>query len=289
MTPKQKPVTYPDFIVLLARQRSGTNPVRSVLGSHPDIFCFNEVFKFADKDSEHLLLREPNFFTFLEKHTAGDLRNAWPDRHERIFVDFLEYLRCFTDKRYVVIDVKYNMTHFLTKQWTPMMSPYLFDLIVDYGLKVFNLTRRNYLRHFLSGHKAWQSGEYTVSAQDSNYEDRPTSLAVGWVLEQLDACYAEDRLIKKRFESYPHFRSYEYANVFPGGDEPISDGFLRWFSRWLGISNEFDIVPEYKKQSFLPLAETVENFDEIAQALSGTRFAYCLEDEPAYKAADGGS
>jgi hypothetical protein len=35
---------YSNFIILLARQRSGTNALRSILESHPAISCLPEVF-----------------------------------------------------------------------------------------------------------------------------------------------------------------------------------------------------------------------------------------------------
>ena len=109
------PADYSDFIVVLSRQRSGTNPLRSVLESHPEIFCFNEVFNLPDRDADEPLLRESNFFTFLERYATDDVRRTMPDNHERLFLDYLEYLRCLSQKRYAVIDVKYNTTHFLAR------------------------------------------------------------------------------------------------------------------------------------------------------------------------------
>ena len=45
-------MAHPEFTVLLARQRSGTNALRSVLSTHPDICCFDEVFKLSDRHSD---------------------------------------------------------------------------------------------------------------------------------------------------------------------------------------------------------------------------------------------
>ncbi len=66
------------------------------------------------------------------------------DDREGLFFDFLEYLRCFTDKRFIVVDVKYNSSHHLDGAWWFITEePVLFGLIKRYGLWVLNLTRRS--------------------------------------------------------------------------------------------------------------------------------------------------
>jgi len=277
-------VTYGDFIILLARQRSGTNPVRSILESHPDVFCFNEVFNFGDKGSDDPLLRDSNFFNFLETYARGDLNRITPDKHERVFLDFVEYLRCFSSKQYIVVDVKYNTTHFLTEQWARNMTrPYLLDLIVRHGLKVLNLTRKNYLRYVLSSEKAWHSGPYTVTTPNDGYTDHRRWLDLDFLFGELETCYDEDAVISKRFASYAEYRAFDYAELFTGEDEAIAPWFLAEIADWLDVSNTFDPVSEFRKQSYLTLPETIENFDDVAAALADSKFEYCLEDELLYR------
>jgi predicted O-methyltransferase YrrM len=274
---------YSNFIILLSRQRSGTNALRSILESHPDIFCFNEVFNLPDKDSENALLRESNYFNFLQRYARGDVSRVFPDQHGKLFLDFLEYLRCFSSKRYIVVDVKYNTTHFLTKPWNTMTTPYLFDLFIDYQLRVFNLTRNNYLRYVLSVSKALKSNRYTVNTSDPDYADTRIWIDIPRLLKELDKCYAEDQLIAKHFSSYEQYLSYEYTDVFPMDTTGEAGTFLQCFSEWLGVSNSFTEQNEFRKQSSLPLEATIENFEEVAKALRGTKFEYCLEDEQMYR------
>ena len=66
-------MAHPEFTVLLARQRSGTNALRSVLDTHPDICCFDEVFKIEWRFSDDPMKRASNYFTFLEEYCAGDI------------------------------------------------------------------------------------------------------------------------------------------------------------------------------------------------------------------------
>jgi hypothetical protein len=135
-----------EFTVLLARQRSGTNALRSVLDTHPDIFCFNEVFKLSDRHSEHPFIKTANYFTFLERYCAGDVSRSFPDRSAEAFTDYLAYLRGLVTKKLLVLDVKYNSTHIVTDSWREIGEPTLFPLLKAQQIRVLHLTRRNLLR-----------------------------------------------------------------------------------------------------------------------------------------------
>ena len=278
-------MTKSDTIFLLARQRSGTNSLRSVLETHPDIHCHNEVFNLADLDStDDPQLREINFFNFQAKYAQGDPRRLLPSNHEKLFLDFMEYLRCFTSKRYVMIDVKYNTTHFLTEPNKWEAAPYLFYLIRLHGFRVINLTRRNYLRYAISTVKAEQTGVWTVPVTGGRADDRPVTLDLESLLRHLDACDVESRMVDDYFAGYFAYRSWEYEDAFSPETGGVSAEFLRAIAEELGISDSFEMRTRYGKQSHLPLEETIENYDEVAAALRGTRFEYCLEDERAYRA-----
>jgi hypothetical protein len=275
---------YSNFIILLARQRSGTNALRSVFETHPDVFCLNEVFSLANKDSEDPFLRQTNFFNFLTKRVNWDVRAFFPDHHEELFLDFLEYLRCFSPKRYIVIDVKYNSVHILLKPFLESMSwPYLFELIMKHHLRVLNLRRRHYLRYILSVQKAFDSRRYSLTPDDSNYSDPVICLDPTYVLLEIEKCYHEDQFIEKRFASYDARLLADYAELFPDTSGRVSDTFLQRFSEWLGIPRSFENRAGFKKQSYLPLAQTLETFDKVADALRGTMFEYCIDDEAAYR------
>jgi hypothetical protein len=282
-------MTYSNFIILLARQRSGTNAVRSVLGSHPDICGLNEVFNLGHKDSKVGLLRETNYFNFLAKYAQGDVDRILPDKHEKLFLDFLEHLRGFSSKRYMLVDVKYNTTHFLTEPHKRTSAPYLLFLIKKHGLLVLNFTRRNYLRYIVSQLKAMQSGIWTVSTSETAYVDHKIQIDLDYLLSHLDYCQAESQLIEKSFCRYPGLLSHDYEDVFPAPTGAVAGDFLESVSKRLGIENSFKQNTRYKKQSCLSLEETIENFEEVAKALRGTRFEYCLQDEKMYLKSSAGT
>jgi hypothetical protein len=277
-------VTYDDVIVLLARQRSGTNAIRSVLKQDPELECMPEVFSVYGTESRDAAKRAMNYFTFLQRYAAGDPRRTFPDHHEELFLAYLDYLRGFAEKRYVLVDVKSTATQFFTAPWSRNITvPLLLDLIVKYELRVLNITRRNYLRYFVSNAKALDDGRFHVwETRQNGHSDTLITIEIPWLLRHLEDCEETDRIIADHFASYPNFRSHEYADIFePEGK--LTKAFLTDIKDWLQIGGLFREEPATKKSSYLPLPATIANYEEVAAALRGTKFEYCLEDEPAYR------
>ncbi len=294
-TTRTRGVDFSDFVVLLARQRSGTNPLRWLLTAHKDITCFSEIFSVLDRDSddrdfEDRSYRDVNFLNFAAAKEPNWAQPGVAD-HRELFLDFLEYLRCFSDKRYAVLDIKYNTTHLLAEAWAHNLgSPLLFDLIVEKNMKVINVTRKNHLRFLLSNQKALQSGDWHVwGARAAAYHDRPVRLDCSGLLDELQIRADEDAVISRRFEGYPRYLALEYTDLF-GGDGKLSPAFRRSLTDFLGIPDEWEPNQAdgshsqiFRRQSSLPLADAIENYEEVAATLSGTEFEWFLSDEPGYR------
>jgi len=294
-----------DFIVLLARQRSGTNPLRSVLETHPKIACTEEVLN-VEPTPDYELEVETNYFRFLDKRLEGDLLRFLSLEHqEALFLDYLEYLRAFYDKQYLVVDVKYNSVHHLEGAWRFLTEePALFRFIKTHGLRVINLTRRNFLRYYVSelkaqasriwdvfdeevvGDKPWFMRQFVETGRArARYEDRNIEIEPRAMLEALDLCRRENDVVSAAFADYSGYVTFDYQELFPRLGDPPSDAILTRITRWLGVDDDFgERKPQYKKQSDLPLPETIANWDEVAATLQGTDFEYCLADEAMYKA-----
>jgi|GEM_PF-6359413 len=275
-------MAHSEFTVLLARQRTGTNAVRSVLGTHADICCFDEVFKLEDRTSDDPVIRASNYFTFLEHYCAGDVTRAFPDRHEHVLTDYLAYLRGLTGKRLIVLDVKYNSTHHLSDVWRGIGEPTLFASMKGNGMSVLHLTRGNLLRCLISTMKGLASKRYYVRDGQPPPDLRVT-IATSWALDTMTHWAAEDALVARAFDGWPRYARIEYADLFPDTSGAMTPGALRALAQWFGVGDAFTNRVTLSKQSSLPLDQTIENFDEVRAALRGTPFASCLDDEPAYR------
>jgi hypothetical protein len=277
-----------DFIVMLARQRSGTNPLRDVLKTHRQLFCTPEVFHDTPSKEAELEV-ETNFFGFLERHPLGTVKRAMSmEVQGTIFLDFLEYLRCFTSKRFVLVDIKYNSAHHLDGPWRELSAqPDLFRFVKRNGVRVLNLTRRNALRSHISLLKANLTETWTLESSDgAPVADQAIRVDPVEMLHVLRTSRAEDELVDRSFEDYSLRLTFDYGELFPALGAPPSTSVLERIAKWLGIDHAFaQIEPRYRKQSALPLEHSILNYDEIATTLEGTGFEALLEDEPMYRQA----
>jgi hypothetical protein len=275
---------HPEFTVLLARQRSGTNALRAVLQSNPEIFCFDEVFAPADPVRLDAVQTHGNYFEFLREYAARDVSRAFPDRHEQILADYLVHLRGLTDKRLIIVDVKYNSTHHLDGPFRDLGEPALWGLIKARELAVLHLTRDHYLRCLVSHLKAWESKQYYV-LDGTRPVDARVQVPVNWALNTMGQWQAEDQAVAAAFLGYEFYKRVEYTGLFPDATGSMAPGPLADLRAWFGVPDRFVTRPPFPRYSSLPLVETIENIDQVIDTLRGTRFEYCLDDEPAYRRA----
>jgi hypothetical protein len=208
-------------------------------------------------------------------------------------------LRCFTNKQLIVLDVKYMSTHHITKNWDFITEePFFFSLLKEHNLRVLNLTRKNFLRYWLSESKAqqsqmWQEFDEAVASDKPWHIERKDSaiqrqeprmtVDIDELLEILRLCRSENKVVEGSFSEYEHYLTFDYDDMFAYIGAPLSPLVLKRFAQWAGIDNSFaETRSRYKKQSRLTLEETIENYEAVVQALRGTEFEYCLVDEGLY-------
>ena len=277
--------------VLLARQRSGTNALRDVLDSHPEVFCLPEVFQSQPSPKARHEV-EANYFNFLDER-RGEIKGVLTseEAQEALFLEYLAYLDTFSEKPRMVVDIKYNSAHNVDAPWRDLAAePTLFAYIRRNGIRVLNLRRRNYLRYYLSWLKTERTRKYHLHASGADgavkVEDEGIELELEEMFFRLELCRNEDRLIHRMLGGYDHYEAIEYEELFPRIGEPPADAVLGQVAGWMGIEPDFKkSQPRYRKQSVLPLEQAIVNYDEVAAALLGTEFEYVLEDEPTYRAA----
>lgn len=278
---------YSWCIVMLSRQRSGTNALQSVLETHPAIFCTREIFHDKPSDFQHLN-GERNYFRFLEGYQKTTLIKARTsdEVQEKLFTDYLHFLRETSGKTCVVLDIKYNSSHHFNGPWQALGSePQLFRFIRRHGLRLLHLTRSNYLRYFISRQMAIDTGQW-VTMKGSEQPDLPRCvlLPVEKLLNSFNACRFEDELVVRSFDRYGGYMRLDYDELFPQLDGGVSEECLGRLATWLGLDNRFpQKQPLYSKLSPRRLPEALVNLEEVVTTLRGTVYEYCLEDESMYR------
>ena len=270
------------LVILLSRQRSGTNALRSVLESHPKIHCFFEIMSYADKD----LQRKESFISYA-KNQCGD-RYDDPDNHLRIFQEFVHVLHGMHDKEITVIDLKYNSTHHVSARWAELHERPIFNWFQANDVPVIRLRRNNYLKVLLSDQIAcmrqkWHDTEDGGKPEVLNAVVPNAAGDMEYLVHRIKSLQLEDGLIDATFGSYDHLCQIAYSDMFPELGCSLNEQVLQKVSEFLGIEYDFNAKPWSSKSVPRPLWEVITNWQQVSNTLRGTEFEHFLADEPMFQ------
>lgn len=256
--------------VLFAKQRSGTGFLRSLMGAHPRMRCQCE-----------LLLN-----VFPEGH--GYFYEYWLEAIQRDKAN-LSYPECYAvlagyldkvfapdgDKDVVGFDIKYG-------QEEPL--PRLYSLLVERGVRVVHLVRKNVLKTHISSFLNVNNKKLGRMAHGN---DKVPVVHVAMetgqaLLAHLQARIEEIELYRAELASIMPTLEITYEDFLKGreGEACINPVVLKALYGFLGVDSEmFDLKTARKKTNPNDLREFVTNYDAVAATLEGTPLEYCLEDD----------
>ena len=269
------------LVILLSRQRSGTNALRSVLESHPKVHCFFEIMSYAESD----LQRKESFISFA-KNQCGD-RYDDPDNHLSIFKEFVHELHGMHDKEITVIDLKYNSTHHVSARWAELHERPLFIWFQEARIPVIRLQRNNYLKVLLSDQIAglrqqWHDRESGGRPENLNAVVPNEQGDMEYLLHRLRSLQLEDGIIDAFFSNYDYLCQVTYAEMFPELGCELHQDVLQRVSDFLEIACDFNPTPWSSKSVPRPLWEVITNWKQVSATLRGTEFEHFLADEPMF-------
>lgn len=247
-------------IVLLSVQRSGTNFLRRVLGSHPNIDpLFGEIL-----DPNHIG-NELSFFHFYERAVADNPSLCLPDQRIIAFEKYIDLLDTKIQSQYYVLDLKYYSIRQMDSYW-PGKREVLTQYIIDKKWPVIHLIRTDLVAAIYSQMRARATGVYVTKAK--NYRDTFSGTVAA--VQMVKAVGQRRRLIERYRRDFGGARIlaiiYEDFIDAPNG---ISDAAIGKISDFLGITDEFSRTPETTKLITQPISQAIENYDEIlAEAAS---------------------
>lgn len=254
--------------VLLARQRSGTGALGTVLDQHPDIKYMGEVFH------HDAIQRPPNYFWFIRRRLGKDPDIILPNEGPRRFDAYAEFLQNRCSRKHAVIDIKYASTHHFNAHWVGVgEAPTLFKILAAREIPIIHLRRTNYLKAFVSGRLA-ELNEVWHARKDTVLAVRSLRIDVRACLWYIDKQTKQDALIQDVLRKYPRCMTLTYEDIFEDG--MLKEAVAEQLAEFFDVAPFARRTPVTVKQTSDRLREVIKNFDEVAEALAKTPHAWML-------------
>ena len=258
------------FGILVARQRSGTGALGSVLDKHAQLKYLGEIFH-PDNAGQ-----SDNFFNHMQARIASDPTNAYPDRNEENLLSYVEAQADRLGGRTPVIDIKYRSLHHLNGGWIGLVErPWVLNYAMRNGLPIIHLTRKNFLETFVSGrlaeaNKVW----HTANADDVKVQS--VVVNVRHLSHYMATAKRETALVEQWISGYRKCVSVDYAELFDDGG-CVSAENCDAFAASFDVSPFEQRTPSFVKQASSSLSDTIENYELVQQALAGTEFEWMTQ------------
>lgn len=276
-----------DFVALIARQRSGTNVFRDIVGQHPRIHCCPEILNAEDMNDVVRDVREQNYFNYIKKSVTLKGVSVLDKTFQcsmGLFGDFLRYLEAYAGAPWLVLDLKYNALGQVGGPRCLASPPKVLKYLKDRQTRILDITRQNLLRYHLSNLRGTMSGVWT--SETSAPKDAAIQLDLDHMMHVFAQQEQEARMIRNELAGYEHYMTFDYAELFPGGGKPYAKELIAQFFSWLDLETCEIRTSKYHKLSSLPLGKAISNYDEVAETLAGTPYECFLDDEPSYRDQD---
>ncbi len=258
------------YAILLARQRSGTGALGTVLDKHPELKYLGEVFHPGN------LGQEQNYFTFLRQKAAADPEAALPDRQYETFLEFLDRMNELFGGRTLIVDIKYRSLHHLNGGWQgPSDRPRAIAEVIKRGAPILHLTRRNALRSFLSGRLA-EANRIWHARPDQEIAVTSTVLNIRQLSHYIVSAEQDTDLVRGWTRNYAHLECFDYDEMFDDAGQ-LASPLTERLARLLGTAPFADRAPGFAKQAPTSLEAAIENYPLVRQALTGGDAGWMLD------------
>lgn len=267
--PEARPAHEPKFVAIIAKARSGTNLLRSLLRQETWIDCVDEVFN----DTTQAALKD-HFGPFLARSIVGRPTFEPSARAATEILDrYFGHLRDrHQGQKTTLVDVKEEELRIV--DWPSIRlsdPPRLLSYMRDHGFRFIRLRRRNLLAQLASLKLALTTEVWVRSST------APTPGAASRVRIDLDTLLGEfqwrereEALVDRWIGDWsPSLTLYYEELAAPDGS--FAAGTRARLNQLLGRPVSDGIVARTQKLA-PPLSELIENYDEVARALTGTQY-----------------
>lgn len=258
-----------DFILLLARQRSGTSALGSIMNKHPNLFYPGEPFHIGHAN------KGTSFFYFKGQMIQQDPSSYLPDRDPELLARFIGQI----NQRYnstPFLDVKYNQTHFLNGvSYLPTQQPWIVRHALDSHFPVIHLTRKNQLKVFVSELRAKLTGIWHAKT-DVKVENDAVVVDTTRLLHHIKTSDDVMNMFAGWMQNRANTFTIDYDDLF-GADGHLSQMAVAGIQRISKLRNLENLTPEFVKTANNDLTKAIANYDEVSKALTNTPYAWMLD------------
>jgi LPS sulfotransferase NodH len=248
--------------IILTHGRAGSTYLQHLLSSHPLVACDDEIFNVSNTG-------ENSFYSF-SKHQHPTLsyfflRESISRSSLNLPLAYLfkEYLKKFYSKEKEKTGFRLIYDQLL--YYRPLV-----DWVTQEHIPIIHLQRSNPLKAIISLIKARETGVYTATSQslvnEQKFKINPTQ-----VLNQLNKLLKEKSQCQSLLRDNPML-NLTYEDLFEDQSPTIQR-----IMDFLGITDPLFHMPDIVKLNPEKISELLENYEEVKQALSGTRWEKYLD------------
>jgi len=264
--------------LLIARPRSGTHLLREFLSGVPHLFCFSEVFHNISSQGDYL------YWPYYAGRLAADPALTWGrgDQMADLWGGYNNFLSAKAKSHRpqataYLTTVNYNSLHSMDGCWRNLSDPpTLFGLAKKQGSAAIHLVRSNVLRALVSELRARQSGIWHLRV-GNDVALPPVRLNTRGLLDELTRREQEISWVRGWLSGFSEVLELQYESLL-NDKGMLTEAVAQRLSAFLGATPTAFATPTLKPTAGTSLAADIDNFDDVAAALRGTRFeAFLIE------------
>ena len=256
-------------ILLIAKQRSGTHLLQSLLSSLPYFSSHDEVFH------QNGIKSNKNYFNFRRDRFKEnpDLSIPTIENIKHLFDSYFDFLGNSATTDYCITDIKYNsVSHFVPIWHSPVKQPTLITLAKQNSLPIIHLVRENVLEAYASMLLARKNKQY------AKYRDKSLKFTTININPQTIVCELQNRLkeidfFRSYLDNYKYSCYIKYSEILE--DQSLSKSVKDKIKLLLKVNIQEKNYTPYAKMA-PTLEEMIENYDEVLDILIKNNLSYLI-------------
>lgn len=252
--------------MLIARQRSGTGALNSILSQHENIVCVGEVFHPNNLSSDKV-----NYFNWFNNEAYKIKNSDIILNNEKNFNDYLLFLENMFPNKKIIIDIKYRSLHHFNGGWfSPLEEPCIFRFIRKLEIPCIHLTRNNFLETFVSGRLADMNRVWHTKTTDE-LKYNSIKIDIKDLQRYIDFTSKEVSFVKDIFRRIKKSCTIDYKELLV--NNKLSKEARKKLEGLLNCSSLAEFRTPFIKQ-VAALEDVIENFSEVQLFLEKNKLIF---------------